>query len=145
MSVKLTVVGCSPAWPNPGGAQSGYLLEGPGRLLLDCGPGVLAKLRQRESWPAVDAIAVTHWHLDHWGDLVPWVWGATLGPGQDVARAKVWVPPEGREMLNAIGGRPGRPPMFENAVDLRENSDRERFAAARFAHDPRPPRHQAPH
>ena len=38
MSVKLTVVGCSPAWPNPGGAQSGYLLEGPGRLLLDCGP-----------------------------------------------------------------------------------------------------------
>ena len=28
--MKLTVVGCSPAWPNPGGAQSGYLLEGPG-------------------------------------------------------------------------------------------------------------------
>ena len=43
MSVKLTVVGCSPAWPNPGGAQSGYLLEGPGRLLLDCGPGVLGE------------------------------------------------------------------------------------------------------
>ncbi len=81
MSVKLTVVGCSPAWPNPGGAQSGYLLEGPGRLLLDCGPGVLAKLREREAWPHVDAIAITHWHLDHWGDLVPWVWGSTLGPG----------------------------------------------------------------
>ncbi|HEY8725896.1 MAG TPA: MBL fold metallo-hydrolase, partial [Gaiellaceae bacterium] len=76
MSLKLTVVGCSPAWPNPGGAQSGYLLEGPGRLLLDCGPGVLAKLRQHESWPSVDAIAITHWHLDHWGDLVPWVWGS---------------------------------------------------------------------
>ena len=30
--MKLTVVGRSPAWPNPGGAQSGYLLEGPGRL-----------------------------------------------------------------------------------------------------------------
>ncbi len=43
MSVKLIVVGCSPAWPNPGGAQSGYLVEGPGRLLLDCGPGVLAR------------------------------------------------------------------------------------------------------
>ena len=39
--VKLTVVGCSPAWPNPGGAQSGYLVEGSGRLLLDSGPGVL--------------------------------------------------------------------------------------------------------
>src|ERR1041385_8932335 len=63
--VKLTVVGCSPAWPNPGGVQSGYLLDGPGRLLLDCGPGVLARLREHEPWPALDAIAVPHWHLDH--------------------------------------------------------------------------------
>src|SRR6187551_3753268 len=64
MGVRLTVIGCSPAWPNPGGAQSGYLLDGPGTLLLDCGPGVLAKLREREDWPHVDAIAITHWHLD---------------------------------------------------------------------------------
>ena len=27
-------------------------------------------------WPHVDAIAITHFHLDHWGDLVPWVWGS---------------------------------------------------------------------
>ena len=45
-SVKFTVVGCSPAWPNPGSAHSGYLVEeAEGRLLLDCGPGVLADLR----------------------------------------------------------------------------------------------------
>ena len=49
MAVRLTVIGSSPAWPNPGGACSGYLVEG--RLLLDCGPGVLAKLREREPWP----------------------------------------------------------------------------------------------
>ena len=132
MSVSLTVVGCSPAWPNPGGAQSGYLLEGPGRLLLDCGPGVLAKLRQSESWPAVDAIAVTHWHLDHWGDLVPWVWGATLGPGQDVEKAELWVPPGGGEMLRLIGSRIGQPEMFEEAFDLREYADGEAFEAAGF-------------
>ncbi|MEX0673209.1 MAG: MBL fold metallo-hydrolase, partial [Gaiellaceae bacterium] len=72
-AVKLTVVGCSPAWPNPGGAQSGYLLDGSKRLLLDCGPGVLARLREEEGWPRIDAIAITHFHLDHWGDLVPWV------------------------------------------------------------------------
>src|SRR5207244_5554390 len=59
MSVKLTIVGCSPAWPNPGGAQSGYLLEGPGRLLLDRGPGVLAQLRELGPWPAVDPLAST--------------------------------------------------------------------------------------
>src|SRR5215212_5439579 len=53
-SMRLTVVGCSPAWPNSGGAQSGYMVEGPGKLLLDCGPGVLARLREREGWPRVD-------------------------------------------------------------------------------------------
>ncbi len=132
MSVTLTVVGCSPAWPNPGGAQSGYLLEGPGRLLLDCGPGVLAKLREHESWPALDAIAVTHWHLDHWGDLVPWVWGATLGPGRDLEPPQVWVPPEGREVLSSIGDRLGRPQMFEDAFDLHEYTDGETFEAAGF-------------
>src|SRR6058998_3188721 len=106
--MKLTVIGCSPAWPNPGGAQSGYLVEGPGRLLLDCGPGVLARLRaENSSWPAVDAVVVTHWHLDHWGDLVPWVWGVTLGPGMDTERPELWVPPEGREVLSSIGGRLG--------------------------------------
>jgi len=132
MSVTLTVVGCSPAWPNPGGAQSGYLLEGSGKLLLDCGPGVLAKLREREAWPVVDAIAITHWHLDHWGDLVPWVWGATLGPGQDVSKPELWVPPQGREMLGTIAARIGQPQMFEEAFDLHEYADGEPFEAASF-------------
>src|SRR5207247_10320670 len=141
MSVKLTVVGCSPAWPNPGGAQSGYLLEGPGRLLLDCGPGVLAKLREREAWPTLDAIAVTHWHLDHCGDVVPWVWGSTLGPGQDTRKPELWVPPEGPEMLSAIGGRLGRPEMFEDAFDLPADADGETFEAAGL--DVRP--HRGPH
>jgi len=130
--MRLTVVGCSPAWPNPGGAQSGYLLEGPGRLLLDCGPGVLAKLREREPWPSLDAIAVTHWHLDHWGDLVPWVWGATLGPGQETRKPDLWVPPEGREMLSSIGGRLGQREMFEDAFELHEYADGESFEAAGF-------------
>ena len=46
--MRVHVVGCSPAWPNPGGAQSGYIVEEEGRrILLDCGPGVLPRLRQR--------------------------------------------------------------------------------------------------
>ena len=83
--MRLTVIGSSPAWPNPGSAHSGYMLEADGsRVLLDCGPGVLGRLREHAKWPDIDAIAITHFHLDHWGDLVPWVWGtfylATNGP-----------------------------------------------------------------
>jgi ribonuclease BN (tRNA processing enzyme) len=130
--VKLNVVGCSPAWPNPGGAQSGYLLEGSGRLLLDCGPGVLARLREEEGWPRIDAIAITHFHLDHWGDLVPWVWGSLYGLGHDLPRVELWLPPTGREQLEAFGERLGWPDMFERVFDLRAYAEGEPFGAAGF-------------
>src|SRR5918994_3037958 len=107
MKVKLTVVGCSPALPNPGVAQSGYLVEGDGRLLLDCGPGVLARLREREEWPDVDAIAITHFHLDHWGDLVPWVWGNMFGPGAGLPKPKLWLPPGASDQLQPVLERLG--------------------------------------
>jgi ribonuclease BN (tRNA processing enzyme) len=129
--VKLTVVGCSPAWPNPGGAQSGYLVETGGRrLLLDCGPGVLPRLRERETWPHVDAIAITHFHLDHWGDLVPWVWGLQFGPAEGSEPPELWVPPGGRETLARLGTELGQADMFESAFVLREYGDGEPFAAA---------------
>jgi ribonuclease BN (tRNA processing enzyme) len=98
--MRLHVVGCSPAWPNPGGAQSGYLLEEDGRrLLLDCGPGVLPSLRRHEPWPRVDAIVISHFHLDHWGDLLPWAFGGLFGAGRDVPQPELWLPPGGRETL----------------------------------------------
>jgi ribonuclease BN (tRNA processing enzyme) len=135
MTVQITMIGSSPAWPNPGGAHSGYLFEGSsGRLLVDCGPGVLPRLREREAWPQIDAIAITHFHLDHWGDLVPWVWGSFylrsngVGPG----RPDLWVHPGGRAHLEALGARLGFPDMFERAFVLHEYADEETFAAAGF-------------
>jgi ribonuclease BN (tRNA processing enzyme) len=80
----------------------------------------------------VDAIAITHWHLDHWGDLVPWVWGTTVGPGFGTPPPELWVPPEGHEMLSTIGGRLGQPDMFEKAFRLREYAEGEPFQAAGF-------------
>lgn len=132
IAVRLTVVGCSPAWPNPGGAQSGYLLEGSGRLLLDCGPGVLAQLREKEGWPQVDAIAITHFHLDHWGDLVPWVWGSLYGLGHDLPRPELWLPPTGQAQLEEFGERLGWPDMFERVFELRAYAEGEPFQAAGF-------------
>ena len=130
--MKLTVVGCSPAWPNPGGAQSGYLLEGPPRVLLDCGPGVLARLREQNGngWPEVDAIVITHFHLDHWGDLVPWVWGRMFGLGRELQPPVLWLPPGGTGELEVFGERFGTPWMFERTFDLREYREEVPFEAA---------------
>jgi ribonuclease BN (tRNA processing enzyme) len=126
--VKLTVIGCSPAWPNPGGAQSGYLVEsGRTRVLLDCGPGVLGRLRETEPWPTLDAIVISHFHLDHWGDLVPWVWGSMHQNGKH-NRPELWLPPGGRESLADHGSRLGFPTMFEQVFAAREYEPHVRFA-----------------
>jgi ribonuclease BN (tRNA processing enzyme) len=130
MAVQLTVIGSSPAWPNPGGACSGYVVDG--RLLLDCGPGVLAKLRERApspgNWPSIEAIAITHLHLDHWGDLIPWVWGRLFGPGK--TRPALWLPPGSIEALRPILQRLGNEDMLDRAFDVSEYEPRRPFTVA---------------
>jgi ribonuclease BN (tRNA processing enzyme) len=127
--VQVTVVGCSPAWPNPGGAQSGYLVDG--RVLLDCGPGVLGRLRtQNGSWPEVDAIVITHFHLDHWGDVVPWVWGRMFGLGKDLRVPELWVPPDGTKELELFGGTFGTPWMFDRTFTVHEYPEDEPFTVS---------------
>jgi ribonuclease BN (tRNA processing enzyme) len=132
--VQVTVIGCSPAWPNAGGAQSGYLVEGDeGRVLLDCGPGVLARLRTSEGgWPRVDAVAITHFHLDHWGDLVPWIFGASFGPGREVPPPALWLPPGGSERLREYGEDMSFADRIDSAFHVREYTDATPFHAAGF-------------
>ena len=124
MRMRLTIIGSSPAWPNPGGVQSGYLLEGAshpgaGKLLLDCGPGVLARLRQTAD-VGVDAIAITHFHLDHWGDLVPWAWFRAYAQGQVGPPPELWVPSGGLDELATFASYWGLPKMFDTAFAIRE-------------------------
>ena len=130
--MRLTIIGCSPAWPNAGGAQSGYLVEGDGRrLLLDCGPGVLARLRANDGgWPRVDAVAITHFHLDHWGDLVPWIFGAAFGPGRDAPKPELWLPPGGSDRLRSHGERMSFVNQIDDAFDVHEYEDDVTFEAA---------------
>jgi ribonuclease BN (tRNA processing enzyme) len=114
------------------------MLEADGsRVLLDCGPGVLGRLREQSTWPEVDAIAITHWHLDHWGDLVPWVWGtfylASNGPVQTPA---LWVQPGGAEFLTSLGERLGFPDMFERTFDLAEYAPDTPFGIGKLAVTP---------
>jgi ribonuclease BN (tRNA processing enzyme) len=131
--MQLTVIGCSPAWPNAGSAQSGYLVEGEGRLLLDCGPGVLARLRERDGgWPRVDAVAITHFHLDHWGDLVPWVFGASFGPGRNAEKPELWLPPGGSERLRAYGRQMAFAGGIDGVFAVREYAEASPFRAAGF-------------
>jgi ribonuclease BN (tRNA processing enzyme) len=140
MAVRLTVIGSSPAWPNPGSAQSGYVVEGPRKLLLDCGPGVLGRLREAGILAAIDAVAITHFHLDHWGDLVPWAWLAAYGT-EPLDPPDLWLPPDGVGQLETFASLWGNARMFERAFTLREFEPATPFDAAGFEVDARPVRH----
>ena len=131
--MRVHVVGCSPAWPNPGGAQSGYLVEEDGRrILLDCGPGVLPRLRRLEPWPRLDAIVITHFHLDHWGDLVPWVWGSFYRQGHGDEQPELWVYRGGHDFLVELGSRLGFPDMFDRTFRVSEYDAETSFSTAGF-------------
>jgi ribonuclease BN (tRNA processing enzyme) len=128
--VKVTVVGCSPAWPNPGGAHSGYLVESDGnRLLVDCGPGVLPRLLLHEHWPTIDAIVITHLHMDHWGDLVPWVLAVRYGDRPGSPEPELWLPPGGIEDLLGVAGMLAPRELYEACFQLREHDGRTTFSA----------------
>ena len=78
-ALKITVLGKSPAWQDAGGACSGYLVESESTtVLLDCGGGVFAKLRQHVDYTEVDAVVISHVHADHFIDLVPYSYGLLL-------------------------------------------------------------------
>jgi ribonuclease BN (tRNA processing enzyme) len=127
--MRVTVVGTSPAWPNPGGVQSGYLFESNGtRVLVDCGPGVLPQLLLQEEWPRLDAIVISHLHLDHWGDLVPWSYGVRWGTGRGAAKVDLWVGQgDGVRLLDLID-HVGAVPVFEEAFALREYDEAAPFS-----------------
>lgn len=73
MPSRLTVLGGCGAWPEPGRACAGFLLEHDGyRIALDLGygtaPRLLAELGSLVA-DGLDAIAISHRHPDHMVDL----------------------------------------------------------------------------
>jgi ribonuclease BN (tRNA processing enzyme) len=70
--VRLTVLGSSAAFPGPGGAASGYLLQHDGfNLCLDLGTGTLASLQEHIGIEDVHGVVISHPHWDHFLDLYP--------------------------------------------------------------------------
>jgi ribonuclease BN (tRNA processing enzyme) len=94
---------------------------------------VLARLRERDGgWPRVDAVAITHFHLDHWGDLVPWIFGAAYGPGRNASRPELWLPPNGIATLRGLGRRLAFATQLDSVFELREYEAGVAFTTAGF-------------
>ncbi|SDG15740.1 Ribonuclease BN, tRNA processing enzyme [Methanolobus vulcani] len=70
--MEITFLGTGTGIPQDGRVQSGVLLDTEKNLLLfDCGCGVLGRIHEsRHDHKAIDAIIITHLHLDHVGDIL---------------------------------------------------------------------------
>lgn len=121
--LRLTVLGSSPAVPNPGGACSGYLLELAGRrVLVDCGHGVVGILRTVTEIASLDAVLVSHMHPDHIFDLVPLTYGFMFGRLPPIP---LLLPPGGYSTLEAL----------QEAVGLGDQFFKRSFAVEEYSPD----------
>jgi ribonuclease BN (tRNA processing enzyme) len=131
--VRITVLGKSPAWQDAGGACSGYLIEEDDfRLLLDCGNGVFAKLREVCDYVDVDAVLITHLHADHILDLVPFSYALAYAPRQQPvpvggfpgtdcpACPTLHVPPGATKVFRHIVRCWGKEDLIESAFEISE-------------------------
>ena len=69
--MRLVVAGCGTTTPDPARGTSCFVVEaGTVRMLLDCGPGsVHGLVRAGVQWSRLTHVGITHFHLDHIGDL----------------------------------------------------------------------------
>ncbi len=69
--MRVTVIGSGTISLSPTRGCAGYLIEAGGaRILMDVGPGAAHTMaRLGMDWWGVTHIVLSHWHLDHIGDL----------------------------------------------------------------------------
>lgn len=98
--MDVTVLGGSAAGASPGQGCSGYLVEHAGtRIVMDLGPGTFPELRLHMDFRTLDAVVLSHLHLDHMLDLFTLRYALAYNPIPAPSPIPVWVPPGGKELL----------------------------------------------
>jgi ribonuclease BN (tRNA processing enzyme) len=118
--MRLTVIGCAPAYTRSGGPSSCYLLEAEGSaVVLDMGQGSFSALSARRAPHLLDGVLISHLHADHLVDLIPLRHYLTY---EAHASVPLYAPPGLRarmddfqaatDFLSALPGEPLRPGSF---------------------------------
>ena len=119
--MRLTILGCSAAYPGPGGACSGYLIEeSDAKILIDCGTGVLSNLQKVTTLEQVKHIIISHMHADHFFDLIPYRY-ALFRPTRKGIKPSLLLPPGGKQaLLGTVSAFDTSPTFFSDYFDVQE-------------------------
>ena len=123
--LTLTILGASPAAPNPGGACSGYLArQGETAVVMDCGPGTAGRIPLHVPVNRLSGIAISHLHPDHYFDLIQLYYMLRFGeprPPELSPLVPLYVPPGGRDYLRQLGKLIGdKPAMLEDVLEVND-------------------------
>lgn len=111
--MKVTVLGSCAAWPEPGRACAGFLVEHAGfRLVLDLGFGTLPRLLALCPNGAVDAVVITHRHTDHCVDLNGLLRVRHYGE-RTMDRIPLYCPPGVAELVDSLEPEPRLAELFD--------------------------------
>lgn len=81
--MRLTVLGCSGSMPGPDSPASGYLVQADGFALgLDLGNGAFGAMQRHLDPDRLGALALSHLHPDHCGDVAALVVYLRFHPGR---------------------------------------------------------------
>ena len=118
--MKLTILGSGTSVPHPERASAAYWLETTsGTILLDISADAPHRMAQESlDWPNLDAIWISHFHLDHMGGLPPFLFGLKWAP-QTQNRTKP---------LRLFG-----PEGLRHLIETIDNSNNYRLFEQRFA------------
>jgi ribonuclease BN (tRNA processing enzyme) len=96
MESRVVVLGACGAWPEPGRACSGFLVEHDGfRVALDLGYGTLSRLLAllgSVTAAGLDAVVITHDHPDHVVDLHGLFRARSYGAPRSAPRISLYAP-----------------------------------------------------
>jgi len=130
--MRLTVLGSGTSVPHPRRSSSAHWLEeAGGTLLLDCsGPAVHRMAEEGCDWANLDAVWVSHFHLDHVGGLAPFLFGTKYAPQTQKREKPLRVyGPRGLEKLLRRFDQANDYGLFEQPfpLEVREVSPRTEF------------------
>jgi ribonuclease BN (tRNA processing enzyme) len=124
--MELEVLGNGVGAPLGNGCSSYAVRSGSTLLLLDFGPGACERAWERDLLGSIDAIVISHMHLDHMLDLLPLaldlVDEAVRSRNPEPKRPALYVARNsGPQVLFALADAVAlSPSRFEEAFDLRE-------------------------